>query len=207
MGKSLGNFLMLKDAFQRWRPPVVRFFVLQSQYRSTLDFSGEAVEAAARGYEKLFNTVRNLRDAIRSAPPSGRPSGIDLARHRTTFYAAMDDDFNSPQAIAELFAVASEVNQMLSAGNNVAAPSLQEIESFFLQHAGKILGISFESDTDSGEEGRGVIADLLGLLIGVRADARAQKLWALSDKIRDGLSRIGFALEDKREGTTWKRTS
>ena len=66
MGKSLGNFLTLKDAFQRWRAPVVRFFVLQSHYRSTLDFSGEAVEGAARGYEKLVNTVRNVRDAIRS---------------------------------------------------------------------------------------------------------------------------------------------
>ncbi len=207
MGKSLGNFLTLKDAFQRWRPPVVRFFVLQSQYRSTLDFSSEAVEAAARGLEKLVNTVRNLRDAIRSAPPSGRPSGIDLARHRTSFCAAMDDDFNSPQAIAELFAVASEVNQLLSATNDVAAPSLQEVESFFQQYAGKILGISFEAGTERGEERSGAIADLLTLLIGIRADVRAQKLWALSDKIRDGLGRLGYSLEDKREGTTWKRTS
>ncbi len=207
MGKSLGNFLTLKDAFQRWRPQVVRFFVLQSQYRSTLDFSGEAVEAAARGYEKLVNTVRNLRDAIRSAPPSGRQSGIDLARHRTAFCSAMDDDFNSPQAIAALFALTSEVNQMLSSGKDVAAPSLQELESFFRQFGGEILGITFETETRPGEEESGTVAALLALLIGVRADARAQKLWALSDKIRDGLGRIGLALEDKREGTTWKRTS
>jgi cysteinyl-tRNA synthetase len=81
------------------------------------------------------------------------------------------------------------------------------VESFFQLYAGKILGISFEAGTDRGEVGSGTIADLLNLLIGVRADVRAQKLWALSDKIRDGLNRLGYSLEDKREGTTWKRTS
>ncbi len=207
MGKSLGNFLTLKDAFQRWPAPVVRFFVLQSQYRSTLDFSGAAVEGAARGYEKLVNTVRNLRDAISPAPPAGRDAGIDLARHRAAFCEAMDDDFNSPQAIAVLFSLASEVNQMLSGGNPVGASSLREIEAFFRQYAGEILGIALNTERTSGAEGKDVVGNLLALLVEVRSDVRTQKLWPLSDKIRDGLARLGFVLEDKREGTTWKRTS
>jgi len=207
MGKSLGNFITLKDAFQRWRPPVIRFFILQSHYRSTLDFSNDAVEGAARGYEKLVNTVRNLRDAIRSAPPTGEPAGLDLARHRTAFLEAMDDDFNTPQAIAVLFALAADVNQLLAAGGPVGASPLQEVEALFARLGGDILGLAFETERSPAAGKRDVVGELLALLVAVRTDARAQKLWALSDKIRDGLAGLGFVLEDKREGTTWKRTS
>jgi cysteinyl-tRNA synthetase len=207
MGKSLGNFITLKDAFQRWRPPVIRFFILQSHYRSTLDFSNDAVEGAARGYEKLVNTVRNLHDAIRSAPPTGEPAGLDLARHRTAFLEAMDDDFNTPQAIAVLFALAADVNQLLAAGGPVGASPLQEVEALFARLGGDILGLAFETERSPAAGKRDVVGELLALLVAVRTDARAQKLWALSDKIRDGLAGLGFVLEDKREGTTWKRTS
>jgi cysteinyl-tRNA synthetase len=207
MGKSLGNFITLKDAFQRWRPAVVRFFVLQSHYRSTLDFSGEAVEGAARGYEKLINTVRNLRHAIRLAPPAGQPSPVDLERYRASFGEAMDDDFNSPQALAVLFAAASEVNQMLSKGSPVAAPALRELDDFFARCMGDVLGIASEAEGGAGTGEHDVVGGLMDLLVALRTDVRAQKLWPLSDKIRDGLLRMGFVLEDQREGTTWKRTS
>jgi len=207
MGKSLGNFVTLKDAFQRWRPAVIRFFILQSHYRSTLDFSNDAVEGAARGYEKLVNTVRNLRDAIRSAPSSGQAAGIDLARHRGAFLEAMDDDFNTPQAVAVLFALASEINQLLARAAPVSAPALQELEDFFARYGGEVLGLPFETEESPAAGKEDIVGELLALLVAVRTDVRAQKLWTLSDRIRDGLARIGFVLEDKREGTTWKRTS
>ncbi len=208
MGKSLGNFITLKDAFQRWRPEVIRFFILQSHYRSTLDFSQEAVEGAARGYEKLLNTVRNLREAIRSAPSATEGAGIDLARHRETFLAAMDDDFNTPQAVAALFALASDVNQLLAAGRpSLGEVALREIEALFQRLGGDILGLTFAPAEGSAPGGRDLVGELLALLVSVRSEVRAQKLWGLSDRIRDGCAALGIVLEDKREGTTWKTIS
>ncbi len=203
MGKSLGNFLTLKDAFARWRPQVVRFFVLQSHYRSTLDFSNDAVEGAAKGLEKLTNSVRNLQDRIRTAGSDGTPVVTDLARYRAEFLAAMDDDFNTPQAIAVLFDLAHEVNQSLGSGLPLISGSLEEIDQFYREYAGQILGITFEGVSSGGA----VEGELMDLLIALRNDARAQKLWPLSDKIRDGLAKLKIVLEDRKEGTAWKRIS
>jgi len=207
MGKSLGNFLTLKDAFARWHPQVVRFFILQSHYRSTLDFSNDAVEGAAKGLEKLANTIRNLRDRIRTAGPSGSPAVADLAGYREKFLAAMDDDFNTPQAIAVLFDVAHQANQAMGKGLPLATESLKEIDHFYREYAGQILGLTFESSIDRASLGAAVEGELMELLIAIRNDARSQKLWPLSDKIRDGLTKLGIVLEDRKEGTTWKRTS
>jgi len=206
MGKSLGNFLTLKDAFKKWDPQVVRFFILQSHYRSTLDFSGEAVEGAAAGYEKLANTIRNLRDRSRSAGPDGSDPGIALDRFDQEFRAAMDDDFNTPQAVAVLFDLAREINQALSVEKAYARPSLEAIEQWFLLHAGTILGIMTDAKGERANDDRAV-ASMMDLLIGIRAQIRAQKLWALSDQIRDGLAKIGIILEDKKTGSSWKRVS
>ncbi len=124
MGKSLGNFITLKDAFARWTPGVVRFFILQSHYRSTLDFSAEALEGAAKGFGKLVNTMRNVQQAA-AANTTGTPSGIDLEKHHQAFLAAMNDDFNSPLAIAGLFDLSREVNQALVRGTPLAQEELK----------------------------------------------------------------------------------
>jgi cysteinyl-tRNA synthetase len=203
MGKSLGNFLTLKDAFARWRPQVVRFFVLQSHYRSTLDFSNEAVEGAAKGFEKLTNTVRNLRDSKRTSGSGGIPVVADLARYREEFLAAMDDDFNTPQAIAVLFDLAHEINQALGRGLPLTSESLEHVDQFYRDYAGQVLGIMFEGASSAGA----VEGELMELLIALRNDVRSQKLWPLSDKIRNGLAKLGIVLEDRKEGTAWKRTS
>jgi cysteinyl-tRNA synthetase len=203
MGKSLGNFLTLKDAFARWRPQVVRFFVLQSHYRSTLDFSNDAVEGAAKGLEKLTNTIRNLRDRIRTAGSDGSTVVADLERYRAEFLAAMDDDFNTPQAIAVLFDLAHEINQALGKGLPLTLTSLEQIDQFYREYAGQVLGITFEGASS----GAAVEGELMDLLIALRNDVRVQKLWPLSDKIRDGLAKLGIVLEDRKEGTAWKRTS
>jgi len=207
MGKSLGNFLTLKDAFARWRPPVIRFFILQSHYRSTLDFSNEAVEGAARGLEKLTNTVRNLTDRIRTSGATGDGTGIDPDRVRSAFLAAMDDDFNTPQAIAVLFDLVKELNLVLAREAPLRVESLQQAESLLHDLAGGILGITLAAPAAVTGDDRQREDEMMELLIALRADIRAQKLWALSDKIRDGLAAVGIALEDRKEGTTWKRTS
>ncbi len=206
MGKSLGNFVTLKDAFQRWRPEVIRFFILQSHYRSTLDFSAAAVDGAARGHEKLVNTIRNLRDRRRTAG-AGEDPGIEIARYRASFIDAMDDDFNTPQAIAVLFDLARETNQRLDSGRDLSVTSLTALDTLFTELAGTVLGFTLEADGHHPEAESDPEGHLVDLLLGVRAEVRAQKLWALSDMIRDGLGRLGFVLEDKKEGTRWKRKS
>ncbi len=204
MGKSLGNFITLKDAFARWTPQVVRFFILQSHYRSTLDFSADALEAAGKGLEKLLNTIRNVQEAA-SAGATGTPTGIDLEKHRAAFIEAMNDDFNTPLAIGGLFDLGREVNQALARGTPMDAQEMNAIASFYRTLAGDVLGLTVESRVD-GAGARTIEPDLLALFIALRADLRKEKLWGLSDKIRDGLLALGVSLEDKKEGTTWKRT-
>jgi len=202
MGKSLGNFLTLKDAFQRWQPEAIRFFVLQSHYRSTLDFSDDAVEGAARGLEKLTNTVRNLRESLSHAPEIGPNPSIDVTRYRESFIQAMNDDFNTPQAIAALFDLARDVNQAL-AGPIPSRASLAAILGLFDELGGQVLGLGLGSTGAQRESD--LTPQLVDLMVDVRKEIRAQKLWPLSDKVRDGLARIGIVLEDKKEGTSWKR--
>ncbi len=204
MGKSLGNFITLKDAFTRWSPQVVRFFILQSHYRGTLDFSNDAVEGAAKGLEKLTIATGNLRSLLRTAPASGTALPVDIGKHRAAFLAAMDDDFNTPQAIAVLFDFTREINQALSKPGAYSAPSVGDALKLYDELGGSILGIT--SEGAAAAAGGNSEADLMDLLIAVRGEVRTQKLWGLSDKIRDGLAKIGIALEDKKEGTSWRKT-
>ncbi|HSQ75734.1 MAG TPA: DALR domain-containing protein, partial [Bacteroidota bacterium] len=181
------------------------FFVLQSHYRSTLDFSEEAVTGAARGLEKLNTTLRHVRDRLARAPSQGEPTGINLETHAVKFRAAMDEDFNAPQAIAVLFDLAREVNTALQRGAGIAEEELRAIDSFFSTYAGTVLGITAAGETHAARD-EGLEQGLMSLVIALRADMRKEKLWGLSDKIRDGLTQLGVTLEDGKEGTTWKRT-
>ncbi|MBI5470724.1 MAG: cysteine--tRNA ligase [Ignavibacteriae bacterium] len=205
MGKSLGNFTTLKDAFKKWKPETIRFFILQSHYRSTLDFSDDAVDAAGKGLEKLTNTVRNLRERINAAKEDGTPIGIDLQKYKSAFTAAMDDDFNTPQAVAALFDLSRDVNQAIGSAASFAKSSLEAIHDLYTDLAGSILGLTFGEGQSSGASDAALTDGLMSLIIEMRKDVRAQKLWAISDKIRDSLKVIGIALEDKKEGTTWRR--
>jgi len=206
MGKSLGNFITLKDAFARWNPQVVRFFILQSHYRSTLDFSDEALEGARAGYEKLSNTLRNLRERIAVSPEAGADPGINLERRTAEFRSAMDDDFNTPQAIAVLFDLLRELNQAFAGEKNYGRSTLEAVDRWYALHAGSVLGIT-TGTAGAGEDSGTLERPLVELFIAIRGEVRAQKLWALSDRIRDGLAAMGIALEDKKTGTTWKKIS
>ena len=204
MGKSLGNFTTLKDAYAKWKPEVIRFFILQSHYRSTLDFSNEAVDAAGKGFEKLANTIRNVRDRIKTAPAEGNAATIDLAKYRSDFLAAMDDDFNTPQAVAVLFDLSREVNQVLGTANALGFSSLQQIEELYKELAGNVLGLPLGDGAGSSDAT--VVDGLMNLIIELRKDVRAQKMYALSDKIRDSLKASGIVLEDKKDGTSWRKS-
>lgn len=207
MSKSLGNFVTLKDAFRKFDPLVLRFFILQSHYRSPLDFSDEALQGASVGLEKLLNTVRNLRAELARAETETRTAtaSIDLESFTSRMSASMDDDFNTPQVIAILFDFSREVNTLLNDGSLYTAASLQAIDHVYREFGGEVLGLIPETIMTGGSSNGAMEGGLIQLLIDIRKEVRAQKLWGLSDAIRDGLKSIGITLEDKKDGTTWKR--
>ncbi len=207
MSKSLGNVFLLKDLFKKYNPLVIRFFILQSHYRSTLDFTHEALDGAAKGIEKLHNTLRNVRQEIAKASASATGNwNFDLNVIKSRFIEAMDDDFNTPQALAILFDLAKEVNLGLAKGN-IITKALEEVEQLFNELGGNILGIVSSDNAMKQSTNSALDDELLQLIIDLRAQVRAQKLWQLSDIIRDGLAKLGIMLEDKKDGTSWKRNS
>lgn len=207
MGKSLNNFVTLKDVFKEFDPLVIRFFILQSHYRSTLDFSSDALHGAKTGLEKLVNTVRNLREEIARAETESRTAGpaFDLEPFKSKFLAAMDDDFNTPQAIAVLFDLSKEVNQVLNAETKRKGDWLDDVNKCYSDLGGTILGIIPEKLSASALGDGKLELELVQLLVNVRSEVRKQKLWTLSDLIRDGLKKVGITLEDKKEGTSWRK--
>lgn len=206
MSKSLGNVILLKDAFKKYDPLVIRLFILQSHYRSTLDFSQESLDGAAKGLEKLHNTVRNVRTELAKGDRGGASGTkvVEVDKYRSIILDAMNDDFNTPQAIAALFDLSREVNGVLSQGA-VAPVTLDAINRLFSELGGTILGVipdairSPRGNTESLEEG------LIEVVLELRADVRTEKLWSLSDKIRDRLAKLGIVVEDKKGETTWRR--
>jgi cysteinyl-tRNA synthetase len=181
----------------------MRFFILQSHYRGTLDFTGEALDAAAKGWEKIMNALRNLTAAVAPHGGSDRSKAGPAADFRKKFLEAMDDDFNTPQAIAVIFDAVREVNTLLAAGGNEVA-ALRGYAGFFEEAVDCVLGLV--PAQGQGAEGSSIEPQLLDFIVELRADVRKEKLWSLSDKIRDALQKLGVTLEDKKEGTTWKRS-
>jgi cysteinyl-tRNA synthetase len=204
MSKSLGNFVTLKDLFVKFHPLVVRFFILQSHYRSTLDFSEQALEGARSGFERLMNTLQALRTA--QAPPSGSPvnDGFDAAAYRKRLTEALDDDLNTPQAIAVLFDLSKDLNTRLAADGGISSGSLSAADALFRDFGTAVLGIL--PDRPLTAEGAGSEKGLMELFIALRNEARGSKNFALSDRIRDGLKALGIVLEDRKDGTGWKRS-
>jgi cysteinyl-tRNA synthetase len=205
MSKSLGNFVALKDAFKKYDPIVLRFFILQSHYRSPLDYSDEAVAAAGKGLERLTNVVRQLREqGIESGKPldfSTLPEEpVNVRRYYDEWLAAMADDFNAPLAIASLFEMLKDVNSYLASGNKPNGEFNGTLLSFLNRLAGDVLGIQPPESQESSDvelEGK-----LIETLIKLRADAKKNRDFKLADAIRSELMGIGIALEDKKDGTT-----
>jgi cysteinyl-tRNA synthetase len=186
MSKSLGNLVTIREALDDYSADALRLFVLSSYYRSPLKFSGASVEAAERGMQRLRNAV-----ALESKG-SGNP--VDAAPYHQRFIDAMEDDFNSPQAVATLFDLAREVNRGAEGGRATADAQgtlreLSETLGFRLDEP----GLSVSSD----------IGPFVELLIQTRADLRKAKQFDLADQLRDRLAELGVSLEDGPEGTRW----
>lgn len=207
MSKSLGNTLTVGEALQQWRPQAIRAFVLSSHYRSPIDFSEEAVNAADRGWQRLWSAVQLVRTQLAAAGAGEVDSGVAtlLEDTRRAFEEKMNDDFNAPAALGVLHDLTREVNVLLNSGQRQTAATLRAIDDAYRGLGGDVLGIIPEQDAQgaSAEREEGLIR----LLIEMRAEARANREWARADQIRDRLSGLGVVLEDRPDETIWKLVS
>ncbi len=206
MGKSLGNFITIKEALKKYHPMTLRYFVLSSHYRSALDFSDKALEAAEKGVSRLLGTIRNVRKAMMSAGQAKdfqRPFEPDT--YRKEFEAMMNDDFNTPRALAVLFDMGREVNSYLNSPGEKHKPFLEEIHRLYQILAGDVLGLIPDDLMKSGtEESHAHLEKILQVIIDVRNKLRKEKQYQLADEIRDGLKQAGVVLIDKPDGTTFE---
>lgn len=205
MSKSLGNTLTIKDALQRWRPEALRTFILSSHYGSPIDLSDEAIEAAYKGWQRLWGAVSLVREQLRTAVSGDVDTAVQALVDKVTadFKARMDDDFNAPAALAVLQDFTRQVNTLLNEKGPQTSGSLEAIDRAYRELGGDVLGII--PDSSGGSDGDAEREDgLVRLLIDLRANARASKDWATSDQIRDQLKDLGIVLEDRADGTIWK---
>lgn len=201
MGKSLGNAINLNEFFtgnhtlltRAWNPEVIRFFLLQSHYRSTTDFSEEALEAAESGLKNLHSIIRTIEKAT-----IGSNSTYPIEKLKSEFEMVMNDDFNSAQAIAVLFEHGKEIRKLISAGN--APSNMDEVQLVFKSFADDVIGVWPNEEIGNSNLKNGLVE----LLISIRKEARINKNFSLSDKIRDDLKVIGVQLKDGKDGTTYE---
>ena len=208
MGKSLGNFITLAQFFsgehesltQAYSPMTIRFFILQAHYRSTVDFSNEALQASEKGLARLMEGIVNLKRITPTAGGSVEMAYVDELRRKC--YEAMNDDLNSPIVISHLFDACRVINTVVDQKATMAGDVLAALTEVFHTFAFDILGLQEETGGGSGrEEAFGKVVDML---LEQRMIAKANKDWATSDKIRDNLGALGFAVKDTKVGFTWK---
>ncbi len=194
MSKSLGNFFTLREILKNYKPEVVRYFILNSHYRSPLNYSDQSLDVAATGLARLYTALRGIA--------SGKaPKDSEFREH---FRAAMDDDFNTPVAISVLFDLARELNRQREVGADEAADS-----AALLVELGGLLDI-LQSDPElylqsGAPDTAGLSADKIEALIAARNTARNNRNWAEADRIRSELTAAGVVLEDAAGKTTWRR--
>ncbi|MFZ2619107.1 MAG: cysteine--tRNA ligase [Anaerolineae bacterium] len=208
MGKSLGNYTTIQDAFKIVEPLALRFFVLSTHYRSSTDFSTGALEGAQKGYSRLLGAVRLVKQKLSAAADTGdMPAAVAglLDETRARFRAAMDDDFNTAGAIAELFDFSRETNTLLNAATLPNRATVTALDSLYAELIGTVLGLlPAEGDNNSRLALLAVTDGLVAYLIELRNEARQQKQWAQADAIRNRLKDLGVALEDGAQGTGWR---
>ena len=213
MGKSLGNFITLDEFFngshinakgeemiaQPYSPMTIRFFILQAHYRSTLDFSNEALQAAEKGYNR-YNRLMEAVKAAKGLKATEGAASLDIQKIVDACYDAMNDDFNSPIVIANLFEAVRIVNTVKDGKAQINAEELALLNKLFQDFVFDILGLVEGNASD----GSGALVDgLMQTIIDIRKQARANKDWATSDKIRDELAKLHITLKDGKEGTSW----
>ncbi|GET27370.1 cysteine--tRNA ligase [Prolixibacter sp. NT017] len=206
MGKSLGNFITLNELFggkhdlleKAYSPMTIRFFILQAHYRSPLDFSNEALQAAEKGMERLMKAIEVLGNL-----PASAGSTVDVAALKEKCYEAMNDDLNSPVLIAHLFDGVKMINSINDGKEKISAKDLTVLQQLYREFAFDILGLQSEEQAAAGG-GEETMTHVVDLLLNLRIEAKKNKDWATADKIRNELSALGFEIKDTKDGFSWE---
>ncbi len=201
MSKSTGNSVLPHELFsggndlldKGYDPMTVRFFMMQAHYRSTLDFTSDALSAAEKGYTRLVEAM----EVLEGLKPSNE-SSQDVQELIGKFYQAMNDDFNTPILVAHLFDAVKYINSVNDGKASISADDLASLQSEMKAFVVNVLGLN-----QSSSQGETRLKPVMDLVLELRSEARSNKDWTTSDKIRDGLAAAGIVVKDGKEGTSW----
>ncbi|MDD4107511.1 MAG: cysteine--tRNA ligase [Prolixibacteraceae bacterium] len=207
MARSLGNFITLDEIFsgnhplleKAYSPMTVRLFILQAHYRSTVDFSNEALQASEKGLERLMAAVETM-DRLQA----GSKSTVDVEELKERCYTALSDDLNSPVAIAHLFDGVRMINLINTGKETISADDLEKLKEFVNNFVFGILGLKREES--DGLAGNGLLDKIVDMLLNLRLEAKERKDWGTADSIRNRLNGIGIEIKDTKEGSEWTYT-
>jgi cysteinyl-tRNA synthetase len=174
----------------------VRFFILQAHYRSTIDFSNEALQAAEKGFQKLMKAIESLGKLKLSDH-----STIDVNKLKEKCYEALDDDLNSPVVLSHLFEGVRLINSAVDGTEKIDAPGLESLKELFNIFVFKILGLKDES---AGKGDEKLTGELIDIIVNLRQDAKNRKEFDVSDKIRQELNKLGVSIKDRKDGVDWE---
>ncbi len=210
MGKSYNNFITLEQFFegkhelleQPFSPMTIRFFILQAHYRSTVDFSNDALVAAEKGLGRLTEAYQRLMKIKASAATELSTVNCELSTLATRCQEAMDDDLNSPIVISHLFDSARAINTVFDGKGTISEADLNELREVWKTFAIDILGLQLDGAQEAGA-GMDAYKGAVDMLLNMRLEAKRQKDWATSDKIRNELTALGFTIKDTKDGFEW----
>ena len=202
MGKSLGNFITLNEFFsglhekldQAYHPMVIRFFLLQAHYRSTIDFSNDALKAAEKGLIRLFNAIKTLNEIT---PKEN--STIDISLFTYKCDEAMNDDLNTPIVLSHLFDAVKVINSSKEGKHDLSGNDIEQLKKLFNKYAITIFGLCNSEEENKSSD----INALMSLVLDIRNKSKENKDWATADKIRDGLNKLNIEIKDTKDGATW----
>lgn len=204
MSKSLGNFSTARDVISKYPAEAVRLFFAQANYGGPLNFTDELLNGAAKGLEKINNLAERITYELSNENDEGISPEFNFAKFEESFQKTMDDDFNTPQAIAVIFDFVKEVNKIISDNETIDNKFFEKVKDFLNRTAVGVFGI-LDFDEFSSGSSSSIENELIELLIQIRLDAKKDKNFKLSDKIRDELNKLGIVLQDTKEKTTFKR--
>ncbi len=208
MGKSLNNFITLDQFFtgthpaldKPYSPITIRFFILQAHYRSTVDFSNEALQAAEKGLQRLLTATETL-----GRLKASEKSTVNVDDLVQKCYDAMNDDFNSPVVIAHLFDGVKTINSVNDGKETLSEKDLETLKKLFNDFVFDILGLKNEEEASAEDDE--LINELMQTILEIRKEAKLNKDWTTADKIRDALKAMNIEVKDTKDGAEWKRAS
>jgi len=204
MGRSLGNFITLDQLFegdhktleQAYGPMTIRFFILQAHYRSTLDFSNEALQAAEKGFLRLMKAVAQLE-----VQKTAASSTIDVAELASRCHTAMEDDMNTAKLIGHLLSGVTQINNLAEGKESITEKDLENLKGLYQSYVFSVLGLTLPETNGQSDA---FTSELLKLILQLRNEAKSKHDFNTADRIREGLSDLGITVKDRKDGADWE---